>query len=33
MSRITPVDPKTATGDARRLLDAVQAQLGFTPNS
>ena len=32
MSRIPALDPKTATGDARRLLDAVQAQLGATPN-
>lgn len=32
MSRIKPIDPKTATGEARRLLDAVQAQLGITPN-
>jgi uncharacterized peroxidase-related enzyme len=32
MSRVTIVDPKTATGDARALLDAVQHQLGVTPN-
>ncbi|MSO69898.1 MAG: carboxymuconolactone decarboxylase family protein [Alphaproteobacteria bacterium] len=32
MSRITAIDPKTATGEARQLLDAVQAQLGVTPN-
>ncbi len=32
MSRIHIVDPKTATGDARNLLDAVQSQLGVTPN-
>jgi len=32
MSRIPLVDPKTATGEARRLLDAVQSQLGMTPN-
>jgi hypothetical protein len=32
MSRITAIEPKTATGEARRLLDAVQAQLGTTPN-
>jgi len=32
MSRVTIVDPKTATGDARALLDAVQQQLGVTPN-
>lgn len=32
MSRITLVDPATATGDAKALLDAVQAKLGVTPN-
>jgi AhpD family alkylhydroperoxidase len=32
MSRIQLVDPSTASGDARTLLDAVQAQLGATPN-
>ncbi len=32
MSRIPAIDPNTATGDARRLLDAVQSQLGVTPN-
>jgi uncharacterized peroxidase-related enzyme len=32
MSRVQIVDPKTATGDARRLLEAVQSQLGVTPN-
>jgi uncharacterized peroxidase-related enzyme len=32
MSRINVIDPKTATGDARAMLDAVQAQLGVTPN-
>ena len=32
MTRIPAIDPKTANGDARRLLDAVQAQLGVTPN-
>lgn len=32
MSRLSIVDPKTATGDARALLDAVQNQLGVTPN-
>lgn len=31
-SRVQPVDPQTATGEARRLLDAVQSQLGITPN-
>ena len=32
MSRINVVDPKTAAGAARTLLDAVQSQLGVTPN-
>jgi len=32
MPRITPVDPDTATGKTRELLDAVQAALGMTPN-
>lgn len=32
MSRINIVDPKTATGEARELLDAVQKQLGVVPN-
>ncbi len=32
MSRVQIVDPKSATGEARRLLDAVQSQLGVTPN-
>lgn len=32
MSRINVVDPKTTTGAARTLLDAVQSQLGVTPN-
>jgi uncharacterized peroxidase-related enzyme len=32
MTRIQIVDPKTATGPARDLLEAVQAQLGATPN-
>ncbi len=32
MSRLPIVDPKTATGEARALLDAVQAKLGVTPN-
>jgi uncharacterized peroxidase-related enzyme len=32
MSRVPIVDPKTASGEARRLLDAVQSQLGVTPN-
>lgn len=32
MSRVTPVDPRTAPAPAKALLDAVQAQLGVTPN-
>ena len=32
MARIQVIDPKTATGKTRQLLDAVQAQLGATPN-
>jgi uncharacterized peroxidase-related enzyme len=32
MSRISAIDPKTAAGETRALLDAVQAQLGVVPN-
>lgn len=32
MTRVQVIDPKTATGDAKSLLDAVQAKLGITPN-
>ncbi|MGE5169908.1 MAG: carboxymuconolactone decarboxylase family protein [Rudaea sp.] len=32
MSRIPAIDPATATGRARQLLDAVRAQLGIAPN-
>ena len=32
MSRVQIVDPKSAPPAARQLLDAVQAQLGATPN-
>ena len=32
MSRITPIDPTTANGRAKELLDATQAQLGRIPN-
>mgnify|MGYP005806220143 FL=1 len=32
MSRVQIVDPQTAPAPARNLLDAVQAQLGVTPN-
>lgn len=32
MARIAVIDPKSATGEARALLDAVQASLGAVPN-
>jgi len=32
MPRLTPIDPNTATGKAKDLLDGVQAALGVTPN-
>jgi uncharacterized peroxidase-related enzyme len=32
MPRINVVDPKTATGETRALLDGVQQQLGAVPN-
>ena len=32
MSRINVVDPKTATGEARELLEGVRQQLGIVPN-
>ena len=32
MARVQVVNPQTATGDAKTLLDAVQSQLGVTPN-
>ncbi|HEU5099574.1 MAG TPA: carboxymuconolactone decarboxylase family protein [Roseiflexaceae bacterium] len=32
MTRLDPVDPTTATGKARTLLDAVQSNLGKIPN-
>ncbi len=32
MSRVPVIDPATATGQAKALLQAVQAQLGATPN-
>ena len=32
MSRLEIIDPKTASAPAKALLDAVQAQLGATPN-
>jgi uncharacterized peroxidase-related enzyme len=31
-ARLAPVDPKTSKGKTRDLLDAVQRQLGVTPN-
>jgi uncharacterized peroxidase-related enzyme len=32
MARVVVIDPKTATGEARQLLDAVQTGLGMVPN-
>jgi len=32
MSRINVVDPKTAAGEVKQLLDGVQQQLGVVPN-
>src|SRR5262245_5255583 len=32
MQRITAIDPQTATGTAKTLLDGVQRKLGFVPN-
>lgn len=32
MNRIPSIDPSTATGKAKQLLDAVQSKLGITPN-
>jgi uncharacterized peroxidase-related enzyme len=32
MERITPVNPQTAQGRAKELLDAVNAKLGLVPN-
>jgi uncharacterized peroxidase-related enzyme len=32
MARIPTIDPKTATGEAKALLDGVQAALGAAPN-
>jgi uncharacterized peroxidase-related enzyme len=32
MERITPVDPRTAQGKAKDLLDAVKSKLGIVPN-
>jgi uncharacterized peroxidase-related enzyme len=33
MPRLTPIDPETATGEAKELLDGIQAAFGTTPNS
>ncbi|MDX2019021.1 MAG: peroxidase-related enzyme [Deltaproteobacteria bacterium] len=32
MARVTVIDPRTATGEAKQLLDAVQSGLGMVPN-
>lgn len=32
MNRIPQIDPATATGKSKQLLDAVQAKLGIVPN-
>lgn len=32
MARVTVVDPQTATGEAKQLLDAVHSGLGMVPN-
>ncbi len=32
MPRLTAVDPSSATGKAKQLLDAVQGKVGMTPN-
>ncbi|WP_213805562.1 carboxymuconolactone decarboxylase family protein [Granulicella sp. dw_53] len=32
MSRLQPIDPSTATGKAKELLDAVKGKLGLVPN-
>ena len=32
MARITVIDPKSATGEAKHLLDAVEKSLGMVPN-
>ena len=33
MPRLTSIDPATATGEAKELLDGIQAAFGRTPNS
>ena len=32
MSRLNAIDPSTATGKSKELLDAVKANLGLVPN-
>lgn len=32
MARVAVIDPRTATGEAKQLLDAVQSGLGLVPN-
>lgn len=32
MARVSLIDPQTATGDSKQLLDAVQTSLGMVPN-
>ncbi len=32
MPRLEAVDPSTATGKSKELLDGIQAKLGMTPN-
>ena len=32
MPRLTPLEPATATGEAKELLDGIQAAFGMTPN-
>ena len=32
MQRLQAIDPETATGPTKQLLDGVQKKLGFTPN-
>jgi AhpD family alkylhydroperoxidase len=32
MARVTVIDPTTATGETKQLLDAVQTGLGMVPN-
>lgn len=32
MARVTVIDPQTATGETKQLLDAVQSGLGMVPN-